>query len=168
MSSVNQSEKIWLPLEKSATANPVGGVSTEAGPVGFSVPRSDRMRASDHRERRDQPFLRGRWVQVVYALIDVCFILLSFAVAFAFRFRTLSLHDMLNLGTYPNISDHYGGFLLLDVCLTLMYCQGEELYRTPLDRSALDETVSVVKAVGFATFLLTAFMYLSGVRIVSR
>lgn len=166
MSSVDQSGKIWLPLEKSTAANPVGSVNVGAGPAGFSV--LEQMRASDRHERSDQPFLRGRWVQVVYATIDVCFILLNFAIAFAFRFRTLSLRDMLNLGNYPNISHHYGGFLLLDVCLTLMYCQGEELYRTPLDRSALDETGSVVKAVGFATFLLTAFMYLSGVRIVSR
>jgi exopolysaccharide biosynthesis polyprenyl glycosylphosphotransferase len=75
---------------------------------------------------------------------------------------------MLTYGSYPAIAHHYGGFLFLDVCLTLMYCQSEELYRTPLDRTALNETVSVAKAVAFATLLVTAFMYLSKVTIVSR
>ncbi len=126
-----------------------------AAPIGFAA-------------RPDQPFLRGRWVQVAYALIDVCFVLLNFAIAFSLRFPGVSLRELIFFGRYPSLANHYGGFLLLDVCLTLMYCHGDELYRTPLERSAVDESVSVAKAVTFATLLLTAFMYLSGITIVSR
>jgi exopolysaccharide biosynthesis polyprenyl glycosylphosphotransferase len=126
------------------------------------------FQASNYETRPERPFFRGRWVQIAYAAIDVCLIVLNCALAFAFRFHTVGLRSMLTYGSYPAIAHHYGGFLFLDVCLTLMYCQSEELYRTPLDRTAFNETVSVAKAVAFATLLVTAFMYLSKVTIVSR
>lgn len=153
----------WKPMAASDTAASVRGENA----AGIAWPPFENVRTSRN-ARPGQPFLRGRWVQVAYAIIDVCFIAANFAVAFALRFRLTTLRALLMAWRNPGIGNHYGGFLLLDVCLTLMYCNGEELYRTPLERAAWNESAAVAKAVSFSTLLLTAFMYLSGVKIVSR
>jgi exopolysaccharide biosynthesis polyprenyl glycosylphosphotransferase len=62
----------------------------------------------------------------------------------------------------------YGGFLLLYSALIVLFCQWKDLYRTPRLRSATEESIAVMKAVSLATLLLTAFIYLSDVNIVSR
>ena len=167
MSSLNHRGEMPPFFGRSHVTNPLKAVQL-GGPSAGAWPSIDGAAPVGFISRPDQPFLRGRWVQVAYALIDVCFILINFAIAFSLRFPGVSLRELVFFGRYPNIANHYGGFLLLDVCLTLMYCHGEELYRTPLERSAVDESVSVAKAVTFATLLLTAFMYLSGITIVSR
>jgi exopolysaccharide biosynthesis polyprenyl glycosylphosphotransferase len=162
MSSVNKQPRAW-PRAQSAAAKAARAASASGAWTNLRDFRGIQSSA-----RRQQPFLRGRWIQVAYAMIDVFCILFNCALAFAFRFRTISVRDVYLAGRYFAVSHHYGGFLLLDICLIVFYCQGEELYRTPLDRSALDETVAVSKAVGFATLLVLAFMYLSGVTILSR
>jgi exopolysaccharide biosynthesis polyprenyl glycosylphosphotransferase len=167
MSSLNHQGDIPPSFGRPPIANSLKSVQL-SGASPATWPYVDGVSPAGLKARPDQPFLRGRWVQVAYALIDVCFILFNFAIVFALRFPGVSFRELLLFGRYPSIANHYGGFLLLDVCLTLMYCHGEELYRTPLDRSAVDESVAVAKAVAFATLLLTAFMYLSGITIVSR
>lgn len=166
MSSVDQSGRIWTRPRKSAGS--ASRVQLDESQAGVAVPTFERFGPRTRSARPDQPFLRGRWIQVVYATIDVCLIFADCAIAFAARFHAVSFTGLLGLVHYAEIYQHYGGFLLLDVCLTLMYCHSEELYRTPLERSAVDETASVAKAVAFATLLVTAFMYLSKVTIVSR
>lgn len=166
MSSVDQSGRIWTRVRKSASS--ASRVHLDEARAGVAVPDFERFGPRERSARPDQPFLRGRWIQVVYATIDVCLILLDCAIAFAMRFHAVSFTGLFGLVHYAEIYQHYGGFLLLDVCLTLMYCHSEELYRTPLERSAVDETAAVAKAVAFATLLVTAFMYLSKVTIVSR
>lgn len=162
MSSADQSGQVW-PRVRASTAQPAVVDKARQGPR----QRVESFGPSERKPRPDQPFLRGRWIQAAYAIIDVSLILLNCAIAVVLRFPAETVKGLF-FGHDPVITQHYGGFLLLDVCLTLMYCQGEELYRTPLDRSATDETKAVIKAVSFATLLLTAFMYLSGVTIVSR
>ena len=66
------------------------------------------------------------------------------------------------------MDNRYAGFLLLYVGLIILFCQGQRLYRTPLELPPSAEAFSVAKAVSFATLLLVAFVYLSGGRIVSR
>lgn len=58
--------------------------------------------------------------------------------------------------------------MLLYAALILLFCQLQDLYQTPRGRPSSDESFAVIKAVSFATLLLTAFIYLSGVKIVSR
>jgi exopolysaccharide biosynthesis polyprenyl glycosylphosphotransferase len=52
--------------------------------------------------------------------------------------------------------------------LLLLFCQSQSLYRTVRTRTARDESFAIVKAVFLATLLLSAFIYLSGVKTVSR
>ncbi len=126
-------------------------------------------------DRRTKPHRRaigGLWVQVAYALIDVVCVLANGAIAFLLRFSPSDLSHFLVSGRLVLKTGQplvrYGAFLFLYVALILLFCQLQDLYRTPRDRSISEETFSVVKAVSFATLLLTAFIYLSGVKIVAR
>lgn len=114
----------------------------------------------------------GRWVQIVYALIDVICVLVSGTIAFLLRFSLFDLRHFFVSGHFTMAIDQpvsrYAAFLLLYVALILLFCHLQDLYRTPRGRLAAKETFAVVKAVSFATLLLTAFIYLSDVKIVSR
>ena len=114
------------------------------------------------------PAFRGRRVQIVYALIDVCCVALSGIFAFLLRFPPGGLRELLAPGNLVGMDKHYAAFLLLDVGLIVLFCRSERLYRTPLEQPSSAESVAISKAVFFATLLLTTFVYLSGVRIVSR
>ncbi|MFY9690660.1 MAG: sugar transferase [Candidatus Acidiferrales bacterium] len=114
----------------------------------------------------------GKWIQVTYALIDIACVLGSGVTAFLLRFSPTDLRHWFVSGRLAVTTDQplnrYGAFLLLYVALILLFCQLQDLYRTPRGRPSSTETIAVIKAVCFATLLLTAFIYLSGVKIVSR
>jgi len=117
-------------------------------------------------------FHGGRWVQIAYVLIDICCIVANGALAFSLRFSPGDLHPFFSLGRsairVSQVTSPYGGFLLLYIAMILLFCEWQSLYRTLRTRSSQDESVAVIKAVSLATLLLTAFIYLSGVKIVSR
>jgi exopolysaccharide biosynthesis polyprenyl glycosylphosphotransferase len=127
---------------------------------------------ADRQRRRRRSTVRGPWIQVAYALIDVFCVLVSGAIAFLLRFSPSYLRHLIVENPFRIPTDQpiarYGGFLLLYVALILLFCQLQDLYRTPRGRLSSEETLAVIKAVSFATLLLTAFIYLSGVKIVSR
>jgi exopolysaccharide biosynthesis polyprenyl glycosylphosphotransferase len=62
----------------------------------------------------------------------------------------------------------YPAFLLLYVVLIVMACMSQYLYRTSREIRALEESIKVAKAVGFATALLVLFVFVSGNKEVSR
>jgi exopolysaccharide biosynthesis polyprenyl glycosylphosphotransferase len=66
------------------------------------------------------------------------------------------------------LSANYPGFLLLYAGLVVLACMSQDLYRTARERSAWEESASVVKAVGFATALLVLFIFTSGNKEISR
>lgn len=113
----------------------------------------------------------GRWVQALYVLIDIAFVCLNGASLFSLRFlpgMPVSLGGPEDPAAWHALTDEYGAFLLLYAVLVVLCCQGQSLYRTVRTRTALDESLAVLKAVALATMLLTAFIYLSGVKSVSR
>jgi len=63
---------------------------------------------------------------------------------------------------------HYFGFLILYAILVGLCCQNQGLYQTWRSTGPLDESFAVLKAVVMATLLLTAFIYLSGDKLISR
>ncbi len=132
---------------------------------------SDGRNASHAAKGRARVF-GGVWVQFAYALIDVVCVLTSGAIAFLLRFAPAGLRHLLTSGhlivTVGQPLVRYGAFLLLYTALILLFCELQDLYRTPRGRPSSEETFAVIKAVSFATLLLTAFIYLSGVKIVSR
>lgn len=118
--------------------------------------------------RRRMPTFRGRRVQIIYALIDVCCIVTASLLAFLLRFPLGSLSDLLTPAQLVGMNDRYAGFLVIDVILIVLFCQSQRLYRTPLELPFWIESAAITKAIGFATLLLMAFIYLSGVKILSR
>ena len=114
------------------------------------------------------PAFRGRRVQIVYALIDVCCVAIDGIFAFLLRFPPDRVRELLAPGNLVGMDKHYAAFLLLDAGLIVLFCQSQRLYRTPLEQPSSAESAAICKAVLFATLLLTAFVYLSGVKIVSR
>jgi exopolysaccharide biosynthesis polyprenyl glycosylphosphotransferase len=114
----------------------------------------------------------GLWVQIAYTLIDVSCIVVNGGIAYLLRFSPGELRGFFSSGhfglTVDQIPFPYAGFLFLYVALILLFCQWQDLYRTLRTRSAEEESFAVLKAVSLATLLLTAFIYLTGVKIVSR
>jgi exopolysaccharide biosynthesis polyprenyl glycosylphosphotransferase len=169
VSSVSHSGPNWTPLKKSASASTstVGNRGLRDQTDSFPWPGIGEPKSPDQ-AKRHEILLRGRWVQAAYALIDACCIFGNSVLCFELRFPAAHVLDFFRPGPYPAIAPHYGGFLVLNICLTLLFCQEQRLYRTPRERSALDESLAVVKAVSFAGILMTAFLYLSGINVVSR
>jgi exopolysaccharide biosynthesis polyprenyl glycosylphosphotransferase len=173
MASRIQPDRSWLPQSRhtaeerdfaaALVQQDISGGGTEAW-----------LKSNGHR-RRDTTrwhIASGPWIQVAYALIDVVCVLVSGAIAFLLRFSPSYLRHLIIDSHFAIATDQplarYGGFLLLYVALILLFCQLQDLYRTPRGRLSSEETFAVIKAVSFATLLLTAFIYLSGVKIVSR
>jgi len=113
-----------------------------------------------------------KWVHACYVLLDIFLISLNCLVAFYLRFATFPIwhavrSKQLGLGVDFPLKP-YLGFCLIYAVLIVLLCQSQDLYRTRRGRSALQESWSVVRAVTFATFLLSAIIFCSNVKIVSR
>lgn len=116
--------------------------------------------------------ISGRWVQVSYALIDLLLVCIDSIVAFSFRFFADSRGSLLHWYHASNELGlpvlRYAAFLMLYAVVIILFCQSQDLYRTVRTRTATQEFAAIFKAVLFATLLLSAFIYFSGVKIVSR
>src|SRR6266853_1707283 len=113
-----------------------------------------------------------KWVHACYVLLDIFLISLNCLVAFYLRFATFPIwhavrSKQLGLGVDFPLKP-YLGFCLIYAVLIVLLCQSQDLYRTRRGRSALQESWSVVRAVTFATFLLSAIIFCSNVKTVSR
>ena len=118
--------------------------------------------------RRGHSVARGLTVQAAYAIIDVLFVLLGGTSIFVLRFSLV--HQLgLNAELFRGQPAHtYLGFFLLYAALVVLSCISQNLYRTPRDRSTLDEVWLVIKAVAIATALLGLFIFTSGNKEISR
>lgn len=173
MSASIQNAWVWLSLASGTGIGhapaPVASPPVDVLGAAWLNPAGSNGRGKDGRQRH---FVGGRWVQLAYALIDICCVGGNCVLAFVIHFSPMelrrvfvSLHLAIS-GSQP--LSRYGGFLFLYVALILLFCQWQDLYKTPRTRSAPEESLAVVKAVFFATLLLAAFIYLSGVKIVPR
>jgi exopolysaccharide biosynthesis polyprenyl glycosylphosphotransferase len=135
--------------------------------LGPSAPRGRSAQSSASWHLRS-----GLWVQVAYVLIDVFCVTVNGLAAFYLRSSLPAALRFLEPARAPfdpaASLGSYGAFLFIYVALILLSCQSQNLYRTLRTRSARQESEAVVKAVAIATLLLAAFIYLSGVKIVSR
>ena len=143
-------------------------IADEPGNEWLAPPSSSGRRSGE----RPGWSISGPWVQFAYAVIDIFCVSLSGVLAFYLRFYPEGLVSSAHASRFASLAhqpvNRYGGFLLLYVVLVLLFCQWQGLYRTPRTRSSQDESFAVIKAVSLATLLLTAFIYLSGVKILSR
>ena len=118
--------------------------------------------------RVNKSVARGLTIQAVYAALDVGCVLANGALMYMLRFGDhYSLQAQIEF--FKTETAHkYIGFFILYAALVVLCCTSQNLYRTPRDRSVLDETVMVIKAVALATALLALFIFVSGNKEISR
>lgn len=121
---------------------------------------------------RSKRAARPRWSEVAAAIFDISLICGSGLLAYKIRFSP-DFSSFFSLLEHPlrnstSAESRYAGFLLLYVALIVMLVHSQHLYRQQFDRSHLSESLLVGQAVGIATLLLTAGIYLSGIKSVSR
>lgn len=114
-----------------------------------------------------------RWDVIAPALMDILLVTISGLIAYHFRFSrhflSLNLDFQPRLFRVPEgIVGAYVGFLLVYAALLVLVAYSQRLYGTKQSLSPVLGSVSVVRAVTVATVILTAFIYLSGIKTVSR
>lgn len=136
-------------------------------PIGATEPH-----AWTKRRRVRDNFGESAWLQVAFAALDAALIVVDCAIGFLVRFARGGLHGILFSGRMQLTTDQpisrYLAFLLIYVVLTVVFCKWYDLYRTSVIRRFRDESSAVFEAVFFATLILAAFVFLSGIKIVSR
>jgi len=113
----------------------------------------------------------GRWIQAAYVITDLSCITLTFAVVLVARYLpTWRGYPTSRAATVLTavIPKHYVGILLLYSALIVLFSRMYGLYHTPRDRSKLQETALVAKALSWSTAMLMATIYLSGAKTISR
>jgi len=123
------------------------------------------------RRRAARARIGGVWVQVTYAVIDMFCIVANGILAFVLAHHTTNAQHFVN-SAYRTVMKHeplsgYGGFLLLNAALILLFCHGHDLYRTPRTKAALAEAFGIWRALLYAALVMSAFIYLTGANIVS-
>jgi exopolysaccharide biosynthesis polyprenyl glycosylphosphotransferase len=101
------------------------------------------------------------WPRIASLAVDLFLVGANGALVFYLRFLSGGRGEGVPVG-------HYLGFLALDAALVGIFCQSRGLYRTTRRLGPLDESFSALMAVFWATLLLTAFIYLSGDKSISR
>ncbi len=118
------------------------------------------------------PSIDRKWVHGSYVVVDALLISFNCLVAFYLRFGTLPVWHVLR-GARPSLAIDfalrpYVGFWMLYTVLIVLLCQSQDLYRTRRGRGELQESWAVVRAVAAATLLLSAIIFCSNVKVVSR
>jgi exopolysaccharide biosynthesis polyprenyl glycosylphosphotransferase len=117
---------------------------------------------------RGRHLVRGLSVQVTYGAIDTILVFLVGALLVWLRFDLPFPYAAGHFEFDQSVGQAYAGFFLLYATLVVLGCANQSLYRTPRDRSALDESGMVAKAVGAATVLLVLYIFISGSNHISR
>jgi exopolysaccharide biosynthesis polyprenyl glycosylphosphotransferase len=114
----------------------------------------------------------GYFRQMSYVAIDLTFVCLGAIAAYGARFGFANHLDIEIVSAQRLIHQAYTraypAFLLLYVVLIVMACISQHLYRTSREIRALEESLKVARAVGFATVLLVLFVFVSGNKEISR
>ncbi|MFZ0640192.1 MAG: sugar transferase [Candidatus Acidiferrales bacterium] len=126
--------------------------------------------------RRDNYRQNGapRWNVLRPALLDILLVAASGLIAYRLRFPGALLF-FLNRGflshlpmAHHGMTGVYPGFLLVYAALLVLVAHAQKLYGFDPGESPLMESLLVARAVTVATVILTAFIYLSGNRTISR
>ncbi len=98
--------------------------------------------------------------RVILVLIDLSSIWCGALIALALRFP---LH-IIDHGTLES----HAAFLLLYSGLMILFCNTQKLYADAQFRSSAKESIAVTRAMAMASLLLTAVIYISGLKTISR
>jgi len=102
------------------------------------------------------------WPHAVPFLIDLALVFAGGILVYSLRFPGDA-----HLWSAPPVT-HHVAVLALYATLVGIFCQNQGLYQAPRMSGPLDEGFAVLKAVFLATLLLTAIVYLSGDKSISR
>jgi exopolysaccharide biosynthesis polyprenyl glycosylphosphotransferase len=91
-------------------------------------------------------------------VVDLLSIWCGGLIAIALRFP---LHSESTVGTH-------GAFLLLYSGLVILFCNTQKLYSGAQFLSSKQETMAITRALALASILLTTFIYVSGLKTISR
>lgn len=131
------------------------GRDSQSATSSFSHSRWPDAGNGDSRDNRARP--GGLLRQASYVLIDSLMVGMCGLSVYWARF-----------GTIRDIPHPYNGFLILYAALIFLTCASQNLYRTPREWSAMQESFRVAKAVGFASALLVLFIFTSRSHEISR
>ncbi len=109
--------------------------------------------------------------QTVYVAIDVLMVVLGGMLLFWLKLdfeRASGLSVPQDGQSFSHVWAMYPGYLVLYTALIVLACKSQQLYRTPKEVSAMEESLLVVRAVGMATALLVLFVFASGSAGISR
>lgn len=98
--------------------------------------------------------------RMMLVVVDILSTLAAALSAIILRFR-LHIHDHGTLATHA-------AFLLLYSGLIILFCDTQKLYSGVHFRSSKDETLALSRALFMASVLLGTFIYVSGVKTISR
>src|SRR5437667_3883451 len=135
--------------QNSAVAAPVVEPPNRPAPALDALPADETPRHS--RLKASGP--HGRPVQVAYAVIDCAMV--GLVGALVFYSQSVIALEPPALGTYVPVIFAYA-------VLVVLSCTSQDLYRTPRDRGAFEETLMVLKAVSLATAVLVLFGFAFG------
>jgi exopolysaccharide biosynthesis polyprenyl glycosylphosphotransferase len=123
------------------------------------IPRPSRLQASGP---------HGLPVQIAYAVIDCAMV--GFVGALVFYGISGIFRSWKAASRIPELfaSDTYLIFIFAYTGLVLLCCASQDLYRTPRDRSVLEESLRVLKAVSLATAVLVLLVFAFGAQEIPR
>jgi len=117
---------------------------------------------------------RGRhdFGPATFALVDFVLVCASGFIAYTLRFSPgfsgiVRFAERSSSPAVPLLNEHLA-FFLLYAALLLLTAHWQNLYRQYPERASRPESARVLQATGVATLVLTAFIYLSGTKTVSR
>jgi exopolysaccharide biosynthesis polyprenyl glycosylphosphotransferase len=143
-------------------------VSRTSPPHELFTEAVSRIRSVPNGRGRGRHLVRGLSVQITYGAIDTVLVFLVGAAILWLRFGVPFPYAARHFEFDQATGQAYAGFFLLYAALVVLGCASQSLYRTPRDRSVLDESVMVAKAVGAATVLLVLYIFISGSKDISR
>jgi len=108
----------------------------------------------------------SRKASVLYVLLDLLSVSIGGTVAY--QMRLLLLHSTLSVDALRQEHRAYLGFFLVYAILIVLVSHSLDLYRATARLANRDDSREILKSVLLATTLLIAFIYLSGVKTVSR
>jgi len=154
---------------RQSPALPIGG----SNPAGEFAPDAWLDGEDSHSTRTRSARRRiGYFRQASYVAIDGALVCLGAIAVYGARFGFANYLGIEIASAQQLIhqayTHAYPAFLLLYVVLIVMACMSQNLYRTSREIRALEESIKVAKAVGFATALLVLFVFVSGNKEISR
>ena len=106
----------------------------------------------------------GLPVRIGYCVIDLVTVCLMGALVLYLQSGIAPSFEILRSHT----RSAYLALTVLYATMVLLSCASQDLYRTPRDRGALEETLMVVRAMSLATVVLVLFVFAFSVEGISR